>query len=138
MAEIEQIIAEEPDLSVLFGSYGNDVIYIASPDYVGDPGVLRSLGMKIANDGSPNGDSYWETLSMEQALYYPSDVLYIDQYGPWTTLEELQAHPTISQHPAVKAGQAGPWKRDLPLNYEGQAAFLKSVLEVLRTAEKVT
>lgn len=138
VAEIEQIIAEKPGLSVLFGSYGNDVIYIASPDYVGDPGLLRSLGLKIANDGSPNGNSYWETLSMEQALYFPSDVLYIDQYGPWTTLGELQEHPTIGQHPAVKAGQAGPWHRDLPLNYTGQAAFLESMLEVLRTAEKIT
>jgi iron complex transport system substrate-binding protein len=137
-AEVAQIAADKPDLSVLFGSYGDDLIYIAVPDYVGDAGHLRALGLRIANDGSPNANSYWERLSMEQALLYPSDVLYIDQYGPWTTLEELQQHATIGQHPAVKAGQAGPWKRDLPLSYQGLKTFLETSLEPLRTAQKVT
>ncbi len=43
----------------------------------------------------------------------------------------------LSQHPAVKAGQGGPWLRDLPLNYQGLTTFLESVLEPLRDAEKV-
>lgn len=138
VAEVEQIVAEKPDLTVLFGSYGDGMIYIAAPDYVGDLGQMRALGLKIANDGSPTATTYFESLSMEQALYYPSDVLYIDQYGTWQTIEDLQAHATIGQHPAVKAGQAGPWPRDLPLNYEGLTTFLEAMLVPLRTAEKVT
>ncbi|MBL8127680.1 MAG: ABC transporter substrate-binding protein, partial [Chloroflexia bacterium] len=46
--------------------------------------------------------------------------------------------PTISQHPAVKAGQTGPWMRDLPVNYQGLTAFLESVLGPLRDAGKVS
>ncbi len=137
-AELEQVAAEKAGLLVLFGSFGEDMIYVASPDYVGDLGMVRELGVAIANDGSAAGDTYWESLSTENALQYPSDVLYIDQYGAWTTVEELQGHPTIAQHPAVKAGQTAPWPRDLPLSYEGMTAFLESVLAPLRTAEKVS
>jgi len=138
IAEIEAFATEKPDISVLFGSFGDGPFYIAGPDYVGDLGQLRSLGIIIANDGSPTSDTYWENISPEPALYYPSDVLYIDQYGAWTTAEELQEHPTIGEHPAVKAGQTAPWMRDLPLNDEGLAAFLESMLVPLRDAKNVS
>lgn len=138
-AELEALAAEKSDLTVLFASYGSeDRIYVAGPDYVADLGQVRDLGVKLANDGSPTSTTYWEELSLEQALYYPSDGIYIDQYGVWTTLEELRAEPTISQHPAVKAGQTGPWMRDLPVNYQGLTAFLESVLGPLRDAGKVS
>ena len=65
-------------------------------------------------------------------------MLYIDQYGGWTTAEELQEHPTIGEHPAVKSGQTAPWMRDLPLNYEGLTAFLESMLVPLRDAKNVS
>lgn len=139
IAEVQQIAQEKPDVSVLFASYGSEqTIYVAGPDFVGDVGQLRTLGVKIANDGSPTSRTYWEELSLEQALYYPSDVVYIDQYGEWKTLEELRQHPTISQHPAIKAGQAGPWARDLPLSYVGLTEFLDATLAQLRDAEKVS
>lgn len=138
-AELEALAAEKSDLTVLFASYGSeDRIYVAGPGYVADLGQARDLGVKLANDGSPTSTTYWEELSLEQALYYPSDVIYIDQYGVWTTLEELRAEPTISQHPAVKAGQTGPWMRDLPVNYQGLTAFLESVLGPLRSPGKVS
>jgi len=138
-AEVREVAAEKSDLTVLFASYGSeDRIYVAGPDYVADLGQARDLGVNIANDGSPTSTTYWEELSLEQALLYPSDVIYIDQYGLWTTLEELQAEPTISQHRAVKAGQTGPWMRDLPVNHQGLTTFLESVLEPLRNAEKVS
>jgi iron complex transport system substrate-binding protein len=137
--ELKAIAAAKPGLAVLFGSFGTEEgIYIASPDYVGDLGYVRSLGLKLANDGSPDATQYWEQLSYEQALKYPSDLLYIDQYGPSKTAEALQAHPTLKEHPAVKAGQTGPWLRDLPLTYSGQAEFLDTILVPLRTAQKVS
>lgn len=137
--ELKELAAEKSNLTVLFASYGSeDRIYVAGPDYVADLGQARDLGVNIANDGSPTATTYWEELSLEQALLYPSDVIYIDQYGVWKTLEELQAEPTISQHRAVKAGQTGPWMRDLPVNYQGLTTFLESVLGPLRDAEKVS
>ena len=125
-AELQELAAEKSDLTVLFASYGSeDRIYVAGPDYVADLGQARDLGVNLANDGSPTSTTYWEELSPEQALLYPGDVIYIDQYGLWTTLEELQAEPTISRHPAVKAGRTGPWMRDLPVNYQGLTTFLE-------------
>ncbi|MCA9876343.1 MAG: ABC transporter substrate-binding protein [Thermomicrobiales bacterium] len=138
-AELRQVAEEKHDLSVLFANFGDsDRIWVAGPDYVADLGQVRDLGVNLANEGSPSAISYWEELSLEQALKYPSDVIYIDQYSPWKTLEDLQAEPTVNQHPAVKAGQVGPWPRDLPLNYQGLTTFLESVLEPLRDAEKVS
>lgn len=138
-AELQAVAAEQSDLTVLFASFGSeDRIYVAGPDYVADLGQVRDLGVRLANDGSPTATTYWEELSLEQALYYPSDVIYIDHYGLWTTLEELQAEPTVGQHPAVRAGQTGPWPRDLPLSYQGLTTFLESVLAPLRDAEKVS
>ncbi|MFT4041081.1 MAG: ABC transporter substrate-binding protein [Thermomicrobiales bacterium] len=137
-AELQEVAAAQSDLTVIFASFGEDRLWVAGPDYVADLGQVRDLGVKIANDGSPTSESYWEELSLEQALKYPADVLYIDQYGALTELEALQAQATVGQHPAVLAGQAGPWKRDLPLNYQGLTAFIESVLEPLRDAEKVS
>lgn len=139
IAEVQQIAQEKPDIAVLFASYGSEQkIYVAGPDFVGDVGQLRTLGVNIANDGSPTASTYWEELSLEQALFYPADVIYIDQYGEWKTLEDLKQHPTTSKLPAVIAGQAGPWARDLPLSYVGLTEFLDTTLAQLRAAKKVT
>ncbi|MCC6705813.1 MAG: ABC transporter substrate-binding protein [Thermomicrobiales bacterium] len=136
--EANTIAAEKSDLTVLFASYNPGEFYVASPDYVGDLGFVRTLGFNLANDGSPEATTYWEPISEEQALKYPADVIYIDAYGAWTTLEELQAHPTLSTHPAVAAGQVGIWNRDLPLSFVGQARFIEEVLAPIRDAEKVS
>lgn len=139
IAEVESVAAEQRDITVLFGSFGEaDAIYIASPDFVADLGQVRDLGITLANDGSPDATTYWETLSPEQALKYPSDVIYIDQYGAAKTLDDLRTLPTVAQHPAVAAGQVGPWKRDLPISYQGLTEFLETVLVPLRTATKVS
>lgn len=139
VTEFQGIIADRVDLTVLFASFGEPgIYYVASPDYVADLGYLRSLGLPLANDGSSGASAYWETLSTEEALKYPSDVMYLDSYGTWDTLEELLAEPAISQHPAITAGQVGSWQRDFPLTYQGLVTFLEDVLTPLRDAEKVS
>lgn len=139
VAEVSAIAQARSEISVLFGSFGEaEGFYVAGPDYVSDLGQLRSLGVNIANDGSPTSTSYWEMLSYEQALLYPSDVIFVDQYGSAKTLEDLRELTTINMHPAVEAGQVGPWKRDLPISYQGLTEFLDSVLDQLRVAEKVS
>lgn len=137
--ELQAVLAEKPDLTVIFASYGvPGVYYVASPDYVADLGYLRELGVKLANDGSPTATQYWEELSTEEAVLYPSDVVYLDMYGDFNTLAEVQGEPTIAQHPAIAAGQIGFWNRDFPLTYTGLTQFLEDVLVPLRTAEKVS
>lgn len=138
LEEVQTVAAEKADLSVLFASYGDPaIIYVASPDYVADVGYIRSLGITLSNDGSPTATAYWENLSMEQALKYPADVIYLDAYGTWNTLELVQEQPTLNVVPAIAAGQVGYWHRDFPLSYTGLAGFLEDILIPLRTAEKV-
>lgn len=139
VAELQGVVAEKPDITAIFASYGvPGLFYVASPDYVADVGYVRALGLELANDGSPAATQYWEELSTEEALKYPSDVLYLDAYGDWDTLEEVQADATLGLHPAIAAGQVGFWQRDFPLSYQGLAGFLEAILTPLRTAEKVS
>lgn len=139
VAEVKQVAAEKADLTVIFASYGvPGIYYVASPDYVADLGYLRSLGVKLANDGSPTATVYWEEISTEEALKYPSDLVYLDSYGAWNTLEQVRADPTIRLHPAIAAGQVGYWYRDFPLSYSGLTSFLEDVLAPMRTAKKVS
>ena len=135
---VRAIAEMKPELSVLFASFNPDGFYVASPDFVGDLGYVRELGVPIANDGAAGATTYWEEISPEQALMYPADVIYVDMYGAWTTLEELQAHSTLAAHPAIAAGQIASWNRDLPLSYIGQNEFLSEILAPLTTAEKVS
>jgi iron complex transport system substrate-binding protein len=139
LAEVEIVATEKADLAVMFASYGDPaIIYVASPDYVADVGYIRSLGITLANDGSPTATAYWENLSAEQALKYPADVIYLDAYGAWNTLEAVQAEPTLNVVPAIASGQVGYWHRDFPLSYTGLTGFLEDILAPLRTAEKVS
>lgn len=139
VAEFKQTVADKTDLTAIFASYGvPETYYVASPNYVADLGYVRSLGLKLANDGSPGAISYWETLSTEEAVKYPSDVVYLDAYGDWNTADEVQAQPAINLHPAIAAGQIGYWHRDFPLSYQGLTTFLEDVLTPLRTAKRVS
>ena len=132
------LAAEKSDLSVLFASFGADGFFVAGPDYVGDVGYARELGLTLANEGSSGSDQYWEEIGPEQALIYPADIVYADIYGEWTTAEQLQAHATLGVQPAIAAGQVGLWERDLPLSYIGQEELLQGVIGPLSTAEKVS
>lgn len=136
--EANTLAAQKSDLTLLFASYNPDEFFVASPDYVGDLGFVRNLGFTLANDGSPDATVYWEPISPEEAVKYPADVLFIDAYGAWTTLEDLQGHPTLATHPAVASGQVGIWNRDLPLSFVGQARFIEELLAPIRDAEKVS
>lgn len=139
IAELDAVLAEKPEITAIFASYGvSGIYYVASPDYVADVGYVRKLGLPLANDGSPTATQYWEELSTEEALRYPSDLVYLDAYGAWDTLEEAQADATVGLHPAIAAGQVGFWQRDFPLSYQGLAGYLEAILTPLRTAEKVS
>jgi hypothetical protein len=77
-------------------------------------------------------------LSSEQANLYPADVYFSDVYSVLLTAEQLSGEPIFAALPGVAAGQVGLWNRDFPVSYGGATAFLETVLETLRTAEKVT
>ena len=54
-----------------------------------------------------------------------------------TSLEAFQAHPTLSQHPAVKAGQVYGWNQVYILNYPGLEASFTTASDAIEASEPV-
>jgi iron complex transport system substrate-binding protein len=136
--EFKETAASKSELTSLFMNFDPAEIYAAGPGGVAELLFLGSLGLKFANADSPDAALFWETLSPEAALKYPSDIVYNDVYSSLKTLADLQAESVFAAMPAIAAGQVGEWLRDFPVSYEGIASFLEVILTTLRTAEKVT
>lgn len=137
VAELTDLVAEKSDLTSLFAYAGNDFEYVAYPPDWADLSMYQSLGLQIMEPDAAPGD-YWEELSPELAMTYQSDVFFQSTRAEVLSLEELTAHPTYGQLPAVQAGQVGNWNQDFIMSYQGLTAALETMLATLRTAEKVT
>ena len=130
-------VAETADLTALFAYIGPDQEwYAAVPELWADLNWVQSLGLNIVQPTANNG--LWETLSFEQALRYPSDILFNSSRVGTLTPDELQAHATFGQHPAVTSGQIGSWTQDFIVSYQGLAAALESILTTVFAAADVT
>jgi len=136
--EFRTVAAEKSALQVLFIDFDPGEIYIGGPQGVAELQFLASLGLKFSNADSEAAGDFWETLSPEQALKYPADVIYNDIYSTLRTTEDLQSNPVYGAIPAVTAGQVGLWRRDFPVSYAGVTAFLEDILSTLRTAGKLS
>ena len=137
IAEFQGVAAEKTDLETLFVNFDTSLLYIGGPQGVSELIWLSALGMNFANADAEMAAKFWEELSAEQVMRYPADVLYADVYSVLRTVEDLAAEPIFAALPAVKAGQVGLWNRDFPVSYGGATAFLETILETFRTAEKV-
>jgi len=138
IAEFQQVATEKSDVTNLFANFGADLIYVGGPKDVSELQWLTTLGLNFINADSEMATEFWEELSTEQAMRYPADVIFSDVYSELLTAEDLAGEPVYAVMPAVVAGQVGLWNRDFPVSYAGATAFLETILETLRTAEKVT
>lgn len=138
IAEFQQVAAEKSDLTTLFANFDTALIYVGGPQDVSELKWLTELGLNFANADSEMATEFWEELSAEQVMLYPADVVYSDVYSVLLTAEDLAGVPIFAAMPAVEAGQVGLWNRDFPVSYAGATGFLETILETLRTAEKVT
>ena len=136
IADLEATAADKSDLQVLF-LYVDDVeLYIANPPDWADLNFYVAKGVNaVVPDAEPL--TYWEQLSLEQALKYPSDVIMVSSRPGAKSPEDLASHPTFSAHPAVQAGQAYPWNQDFIQSYQGMADAIEHLVEVLNSSEKV-
>ena len=76
-------------------------LYIAYPPIWADLAMYQALGMDIiVPDTVPEGE-YWESLSTEQAIKYPSDLIFQSSRTGTLTPEDLAAHPSYGALPAV-------------------------------------
>ncbi|MGC4107898.1 MAG: ABC transporter substrate-binding protein [Thermomicrobiales bacterium] len=129
---------EKADLTSLFAWIGEDAQwYAASPRDWADLSWYQQLGMTIVEPEADPG-AYWQELSKEQALLYPSDILFNSTRAEVYTPDELKADTTFASHPAVKANQIGEWNQDLIMSYQGLTAALDNMVGVLSAATKVS
>lgn len=133
--EFKATAAEKSDLTSLFANFDPTALYVAGPQGVAELQFLQSLGLNFANADSGAAGEFWESLSPEQALLYPSDIIFNDVYSSLKTVDDLRGIDVYSRMPAVAAGQVGLWNRDFPVSYAGLTEFLETILVTLRDAE---
>jgi iron complex transport system substrate-binding protein len=111
--------------AIFFGEW-EGTFYIANPEAAGDVMLFRDLGLTVPE--LPVDDTeYWQVLSEEEAIMYPTDIVFYSTRGTLTSVEEFAAHPTFGKHPAVLAGQIYPWNQDFILNYPGMTGILNDI-----------
>ena len=137
VASFRTLVAGMAETTTLFVSANGEYEYVANPGDWADLTMYRGLGLNIIDPDVKPGD-YWQELSPEQANTYQPDVLFQSTRAGSFSLEELAAHPTYGQLPAVKAGQTGPWNQDFIQSYQGLTAALESMLATLDGASDVT
>ncbi len=136
IVSLEETTAERAELEVLFLYVDGETIYVANPPDWADLAFYAGAGVtSIVPDAEPG--SYWEQLSLEQALKYPADVVMLSTRPGALRPADLTVHPTFGAHPAVQAGQVADWNQDFIQSYQGMADALEQLTSVLASAEKV-
>jgi iron complex transport system substrate-binding protein len=134
-SRLQALTTEKPDISFSFIWAGPEILYVAVPDNWGDLQLFQHLGLAIVTPEDPTSP-YWDELSWEQALKYPSDVV-MNSWRSEIKDDALKDQPTFGPHPAVSSGQVGSWNQDFILSHRGLAETIESVITMLEPAEKV-
>jgi iron complex transport system substrate-binding protein len=131
------LVQERPVFSALWIAPSEDSFYVANPTTARGVGYARDLGVRVPTLGVED-TAYWEELSYEQAMRYPTDILFVSTRNGPSAVDDLIALPTFAQHPAVLANQVYPWNQDVIASYQGQMAVLVEILTALETANPDT
>jgi iron complex transport system substrate-binding protein len=134
--QLEAIASEKADLTILFLYVDSETLYIANPPDWADLAFYESAGVTMIEPDAEPG-SYWEQLSLEQALKYPADAIMTSTRPGTLSIEEITAHPALGAHPAAQAGQIFAWNQDFIQSYQGMTEAITHLTEVLETSEKV-
>lgn len=129
------VAAEKSDLTALFLATGEETHWVAWAPAWSDLSLYTELGMNIQEPETHDG--WWEQISHEQALKYPTDLLFISTRGA-LTIDELKASPTFGAHPAVKANQVFDWNQDTIHSYQGVTEALNGIADALESSSKVS
>lgn len=135
--DLESTAAERSDLQVLFLYVDSELLYIANPPDWADLAFYQAAGVNIVVPDAEPG-SFWEELSLEQALTYPADIIMSSSRPGTVPPEEFATHPSFGAHPASQAGQVVPWNQDFIMSYQGMAAAMEHLTTTLNESEKVT
>jgi len=128
--------ASKADLKVLFMYIAAEgSVYFATPKGWADLSLYQKLGVNIVLPETD--DPWWQEVSQEEAGMYPADVIFHSTRPGTLSVDEMKAHPTLGQHPAIKAGQIGEWNQDFIMSWQGMSAALDSISGPILAANKV-
>jgi iron complex transport system substrate-binding protein len=137
LADFPAAAAGQSSLRVLFiYAAEGESIYVANPIDWADLTLYQSLGLNIVQPEVEPG-TFWEELSTELANKYPADIIFHSTRPGTMTPDELAAHPTLGQHPAVKAGQIGAWNQDFIMSYQGMTDALETTIATVSASTPV-
>lgn len=130
-----EVTTKRSDLTCIFVATGDDVAWVAWEPAWDDLSLYASLGLNTVELDSYDG--WWEQISHEQALRYPSDIFFVSTRASHT-IEQLKESPSWSQHPAVQADQVYYWNQDFIHSYQGMAEALNHTADAIESSDKVT
>ncbi len=123
-------VAAKPGLTTFFMSGSQTGYWIGGE--VADLDYFSSLGLQIAG-GETAAEQGWESIGTQAC-----DLIFNDVREPtWWSTEQLTAEiPTFAVHPAVVAGQVGPWRNVYVASYRGYTPILEEVTGWLRESDE--
>lgn len=133
--EFSNVTGDRADISSLFIATGEGTHWVAWTPAWSDLSLYSELGMNIQEPETHDG--WWEQISQEQALKYPTDVIFVSTRGS-ITANDLQNDPAFGAHPAVQAGQVFDWNQDTIHSYQALAVELEYIAASLSGSDKVT
>ncbi|MFT4039312.1 MAG: ABC transporter substrate-binding protein, partial [Thermomicrobiales bacterium] len=135
--DLATVAAAKPDLRVLYAYIPAEGDWLAAiPQDWPELEMYERLGVNIVS-ASKEGNQYWESISREDALRYPADVLMSSAFVESYRLEDLQQDPTFSRRPDVRAGQVGMWRSDFIMSYQGMTEPMQQFTALLERSEPV-
>jgi len=130
---LQEVAVAKPDLTTLAVSGAEEQTYIGTTN-LSMVSYLNQLGIQTVQP-DPKATAPWATVSWELLSQQRADVVL--EHAASAAIF-ANPNPVYKSLPAVKAGQIGTWDDKAPYTYIHYAAWLNSLVEVYRNAEKVT
>lgn len=126
----QALTSAHPEITAIFAFPEPDQVYLANPIEAADTQLFSHLGLRVLPADSKPGEG-WIPVSYEEIGLYASDLFFYAAGEGALTETEILAHPTLSRHPAVAAGNLAPWRQDVVFSYAGLAEILTGVSQAI-------
>lgn len=137
LADFQAAVDAKPDLSALAVAPGDDMLYVAVPEFSTSLTDFQNWGLDVIDPDSPKKDfPYWEYLSWEKSDKYQPDLLLIDDRGYESAIETGEAQPTWDKIAAAKARAYTPWPGFWVHTYDAYADQLETLTAAIEKADE--
>ena len=126
---IREVTAKKDGLTVLLANFSAEMNYTSKTSGIAE--MLSEDGLELVGPDSSD-DSSWAEVSWEKMSDYPADVILVHDASA-----DFEDNPVYESLPAVRAGQLGTWDDKRAYTYDGYAAWLGELAEVLDGAQEI-